>query len=232
MTITSDSYDWWCMVDPGTSGSAFAVLFAAVDRYKPFLFFLDEIYEKDVEKTITPYTGPLIIKKCHALQPDLTKWNCRYDSAGAWFAAHFRRGQKQYLEQVFGAGFPEEEGLRFVAVEKKPGEKEEGLDTLNAMFVNNSIAISQRCGNTIWEYDNYCRDKNGKLPKRNDHEIDNGRYLVKSAGIVAGLSVNRPLSSVVRKAKNTRDYNSGRQAKSRGKLNLMGRIVKNNQPPE
>lgn len=219
MARTAASYDWYCMVDPGTSGSAFAVLFAAVDTYKPFLFFLDEIYEKDVEKTVTTYTGPLIIKKCLALNENLEQWKCYYDSAGAWFAAHFR---KEHADC----------GLRLAPVIKKPGEKEDGLDTLNAMFINNSIAISQRCGNTIWEYDNYCRDKNGKLPKRNDHQIDNGRYLVKAASIIAGLSVNRPLSIARRKGKNTRDYNSGRPEKSRGKLNLMGRIVKMNEPPK
>lgn len=203
------------MVDPGTSGSAFAVLFAAVDPYKPFVFFMDEIYEKDVEKTVTPYTGPLILKKAEALNPNLEQWKCYYDSAGAWFAAHFRNAPET-----------RECGLRFSPVTKKPGEKEDGLDTLNALFISNGIAISQRCGNTIWEYDNYCRDKKGKLPKRNDHNIDNGRYLVKAAGIVVGLSVDIPVRALRRKAKNTRDYNAGPDPKAVGKLNLKDRALK------
>lgn len=210
---SSNNYDWYCMVDPGTSGSAFAVLFAAVDIYKPFVFYLDEIYEKEVEKTITPYTGPLIIEKCLKLHDDPERWKCYYDSAGAWFFAHFNKAYR-------------ESGFRFQAVVKKPGEKEDGLDTLNALFLNNSIAMSMQCGNTIWEYDNYCRDKNGKLPKRHDHEIDNGRYLVKAAGIIAGLSVNEPLSVQRRKAKNSWNYNAGRDDPERGKLNLRSRILK------
>lgn len=207
------------MVDPGTSGSAFAVLFAAVDIYKPFVYFLDEIYEKEVEKTVTPYTGPLIIQKCQALYPDNPeKWKCYYDSAGAWFAAHFRKS--------YGENSPNPSGLRFAPVEKKPGEKEDGLDTLNSLFINNSIAMSQRCGNTIWEYDNYARDKNGKLPKRNDHNIDNGRYLIKMAGIIAGLSINNPIAIRKRKAKNARDYAYGdRPVLRNGKLNLKKRII-------
>lgn len=219
-----DSYDWYCMIDPGTSGSAFAGIFCAVDIYKPYVFFLDEIYEKDVEKTVTPYTGPLIIKKCYELYDRPERWKCYYDSAGAWFAAHFKKSYANPDPEPGSDAF--DCGLRFAPVVKAPGEKEDGLDTLNAMFINNSIAMSQKCGNTIWEYDNYCRDKHGKLPKRNDHNIDNGRYLVKMAGIVAGLSVNRPLSARRRKAKNTRDYNSGPDPRSKGTLNLKARIIK------
>lgn len=210
----AENYSWYCMVDPGTSGSAFAVLFAAVDIYKPFVFYLDEIYETDVDKTVTTHTGPLIVKKCYELNENPETWRCFYDSAGAWFAAHFRKS------------YAEESGLRFAAVEKKPGEKEDGLDTLNALIINNSIAISQRCGNTIWEYDNYCRDKNGKLPKRNDHNIDNGRYLVKTAGIIAGLSTLEPNTVGRRRAKNVRDYNAGPDLKTQGKMNIRSRILK------
>lgn len=215
------------MADPGTSGSAFAVLFAAVDIYKPFVFYADEIYEREVEKTVTPHTGPLIINKCLALQPDLTKWKFHYDSAAAWFAAHYRKGQIEWLRKILGPGATEEDGLRLQPVSKSPGEKEEGLDTLNSLFLSNSIAISMQCGNTIWEYDNYCRDAHGRLPKKNDHNVDNGRYLVKLAGIIAGLTADRPLNSLRRKAKNTRDYNAGRRAPiSKGRINLLGRIKK------
>lgn len=203
------------MVDPGTSGSAFAVLFAAVDIYMPFLFYVDEIYEKEVERTVTPYTGPLILQKALALHPEAEDWKCYYDSAGAWFAAHFRQAKET-----------KDCGLRFAPVHKSPGEKEDGLDTLNALFLSNSIAISTRCGNTIWEYENYCRDKKGKLPKRNDHQVDNGRYLVKMAGIIAGLSIDKPLSVLRRRGKNVRDYNAGKDNRRNGVLNLKHRIMK------
>lgn len=213
-------YQWFCMADPGTSGSAFAVIFVAVDIYKPFLFFCDEIYERDVEKTVTPYVGPLIIQKAMALNPNPEQWKCYYDSAGAWFGAHFRKAYQS------GDGGIADCGLRFVPVEKRPGEKEDGLDIINTLIINNAIAMSTRCGNTIWEYDNYCRDKNGKLPKRNDHQIDNSRYLVKMAGIVANIALDKPLNVVRRRAKSTRDYINDSVRKSKGKLNLAQRIIK------
>lgn len=215
MKRTPANYDWYVMADPGTSGSAFAVLFIAVDTYRPFVFFLDEIYEKEVEKTVTPYTGPLIVEKCLQLNPNIESWRGYYDSAGAWFAAHFRKDPATANS-----------GLKFAPVEKRPGEKEEGLDTLNALFINNSIAISQKCANTIWEYDNYCRDKNGKLPKRNDHQIDNGRYFIKMAGIIVGLSKTRPISLSRRSAKNTRDFTTKKAKGNEGRLNLFSRTLR------
>lgn len=212
----SYNYDWYCMVDPGSGGhgrSAFSVLFAAVDIYKPFIFFLDEIYEKDVEKTVTPYTGPLIVQKALALHPEPHQWKCYYDSAAAWFGAHFRKLNPDIIE-----------GFRFAPVEKKPGEKEDGLDILNSLFIANAIAISIQCGNTIWEFDNYCRDKNGKLVKANDHQIDNSRYLMKMANIVALSSREEPDAPRRLKAKSQRDYVKDFDKKKDGKMGLFAKV--------
>lgn len=212
----SYSYQWFMIADPGSGGSgrsAFSALFAAVDIYKPFVFFADEIYETEVEKTVTGYTGPLIMEKCLKLHPEPEQWRCYYDSAAAWFGAHFRK-------------LPDTEEWRMAPVEKKPGEKEDGLDILNSLFLANAIAFSTQCGNAIWEYDNYARDKNGNLVKRNDHQIDNGRYLMKMANIVAIVMQERPDGPARIKAKNRRDYVNDLEKKKKGKMGLFGKVMK------
>ena len=42
----------------------------------------------------------------------------------------------------------------------------------------NKLVISDRCVKTFWELDNYIKDANGNIPKVNDHQIDNFRYLL------------------------------------------------------
>lgn len=149
------------MADPGTK-AAFAVLFAAYDRHKPHLYLLDEIYEREPEKTTVGYICPQIITKVNGLWPERNTWNYVYDVAGAWFTVD--------AALRFGLGFR--------PCRKRKGQKDDGIATLNEMFALNMISISDRCSNLIWEFDNYYKDKNGNYVKKHDHQIDNTRYLV------------------------------------------------------
>jgi len=44
--------------------------------------------------------------------------------------------------------------------------------------VKNLLTISDRCENLMWEIENYVRDENGRIPKKNDHLLDCFRYLL------------------------------------------------------
>lgn len=192
----SREYDWYCMADPGTSGSAFAVLFAAVNPHVPFIYFVDEIYEIAPELTTVGKIGPQIIEKCRKYHSNPKQWNCRYDSAAAWFRVNF--------DEQFCDRHKYDCGLQFIPVEKKANEMEDGLDTINDLTQRNSYAISANCPHMIWEMDNYMRDAKGRLPRKNNHQIDNFRYLVKTAGIVSGVGVEREIVKANRKTRDMR----------------------------
>ena len=208
----SARFDWWAMADPGSGGSAFAVLFIAYDRYKPFVGCVDEIYETDPVETATGKIGQRIIDICDSYHIPRTAWNCRYDSAASWWPINF-------------AEIYPDSGLIWLPVYKAPGKKEEGLDTIGELVTRRQWLFSQKCGNAIWEYDNYKRKK-GKLVDGNDHQIDNSRYFVTESGVIAKKEEeDRPTRMLVRKAKKQRNYVSLNQdLKERGSNDLFGRI--------
>ncbi len=168
-----DHFEWIVMADPGTAVSPFAVGFYAVDKYSPFLFMLDEIYETEPDLTTPGIICPQIKKLCDKwLGPgsssDNTRWKKYYDSAAAWFAAAARK----------------EHSMHFTAVVKKQGDKETGLQTIQELFFQRRFIISQNCPNAIWEFDNYYKDKKGNFIKKNDNHIDNTRYLINLTSLI------------------------------------------------
>lgn len=163
------------MADPGTAVSPFAVMFICLARYVPHLYIVDEIYEKDPKETISPKICPRIKQKCGLYTDSFHDWRLYYDVAAAWFKQHAANEKDEH-------GQPEP--MYFSPVEKKQNDKESGIDMVNTLFENNYISISDRCVNTIWELDNYFKDKNGNFVKKNDNQIDNLRYFTKISRFV------------------------------------------------
>lgn len=217
-----DLFDWYIMADPGNAGSAFAVLFIAYAAWIPKAFFLDEIYETEGVDTTVGRVGKKIITKAATLYPLAHRWKCYYDVAALWFANNFHG---QFCDENGEHGNC---GLAFMPVEKNQGDKEEGIDTLNDLYLNQQIEISTQCPNTIWEFDNFVRDAKGRIPKRNDHQIDNSRYFVKMSGIVAGKSVDgkKVVGRVQPTKKRERRYVSlEHDLKMRRRQNLFGAVL-------
>jgi hypothetical protein len=86
---------WFTICDPGTS-TCFAVMFAAYNPYTQQVFILDEIYEKDRQRTDTRQIWERIQKKEQELYPGSPNrtWKRYYDEAAAWFSAKCRRISK------------------------------------------------------------------------------------------------------------------------------------------
>ncbi len=156
--------DWilWC--DPAAA-SVFAVLFAAVNRYTKTVYFLDEIYETDQKQMTVQQIGKRIIQMRDALAswPDL-EWRQGYDEAEKWFANEMLSHFNEHFEPT----------------QKMKHDKTTGLTLIKDMMLQNKVIISDRCKKLWWELENYRKDKDGKIVKANDHEIDNFRYLVTS----------------------------------------------------
>lgn len=157
---------WYCMADPGTT-TCFAVLFVCVNNYTKEIICLDEIYETTQQKTSVTSIGRRILEKQNELG-DLAEveWMEYADEAAAWFMTEMADRYSKY----------------FSPTHKSAVDKETGLSLIKDVLLANKITISDRCVNLFWEMQNYVKDKNGKIPKKNDHLIDCLRYLISIEG--------------------------------------------------
>jgi len=73
-------------------------------------------------------------------------------------------------------------GVPFSPTRKRDSNKEEGISLIKDMLIKNKVYISSRCTNLFAEMEGYVKDKQGKIPKKNDHLIDCFRYALWSAG--------------------------------------------------
>lgn len=209
----SRNYEWYCMADPGTT-ACFAVAFFAYLPWKERLFAVDEIYETDPIETALGNIGPRIIEKASELHVPLDQWTWMYDSAAAWFPVNFHERWPN-------------SGIVWQPVEKKAGEKEENINVINELIECNDFLISTKCGNMIWELDNYKRNAKGQIPKKNDHQIDNVRYMIKHCGIIPNKrqGQDEPREPKVRLTTRMRRYISYEQDQNQGE-SFVGRILR------
>ena len=59
--------------------------------------------------------------------------------------------------------------------------KEVRLSSVKDFIREGLFLISDKCPMLVWEMRNYATDEDGKLPKKNDHLIDDVRYLFNDA---------------------------------------------------
>jgi hypothetical protein len=171
--------EWYVILDPGTT-SCFAGLFAAVDPYTSQIFLLDEIYEQDQFKTSTDHIWPMVITKSREFHAKESSWRVFYDDAAAWFGGEVLSRYGVYCQP---AG-------------KYSADKELGISMLKDIARGeNLLFISDRCENLMWEMENYIRDENGRIPKKNDHLID----CLSGDTLVDTLSGQIPIAELVGK---------------------------------
>lgn len=155
-------HEWYTITDPGTA-SVFGGLVACVNPYTRHLYILDVVYITDQRETSTRRVWPRLEAIERELHPQAREddFDRRYDEAAAWFA-------NEVLDTF---------GISFAPTHKAQNKKEQGLSLIKDQLLFNKVTISDRCEKLIWEVENYIRDKNGKIPKVNDHLIDCWRYL-------------------------------------------------------
>lgn len=163
-TISRDRkrMEWIWFADPAAA-STFAVLFAAYNQFTKEIFLLDEIYEQNQANMTVKTIGAQIIQKKSELN-DRSDWRQGYDEAATWFQNEMLDNFSEHLEPS----------------QKAANDKEVGLSLIKDALLQNKITMSERCVKTFWEMDNYYKDRNGQIPKKNDHNIDNLRYILSS----------------------------------------------------
>lgn len=160
---------WYSFADPAAA-SCFANLMIAINPFNRKVYCLDEIYETDQAKMTVKTIGKRIIDQREDLYDEPIQWRMGYDEAEKWFANEML----DWFEESFEPS------------QKAQNDKESGLTLIKDLLLTNQIIISDRCEKLFWELDNYFKDKNGKIPKGNDHLIDciaKGELIATSTGM-------------------------------------------------
>lgn len=157
-------WEFFCAFDPG-SATCFAVLMAAIHIKTNSVVFLDEIYATDQRKTSTKQVFPIAVQKMMDIYPDMDAWTLHYDNAALWF---FTEVQSEY-------------SVCMMPCVKDLKNKENKLGQIKDVMLADLFFMSDRCENLSKEMANYVKDKNGRIPKENDHLIDCMRYIFNAA---------------------------------------------------
>lgn len=181
---TRRDWSFYCTADPA-SGSTFAILFTAIHKYKKVVIHLDEIYEKTPANMATSKMmegveeteNRGVLKVIEEIHPWYEDWTFTYDEAALWFA-------NEVLDN-YGESHPE---INFIPTCKseiskkaKPNDAKPGTGLINDQIAANKFFMTDRCKNFKFEINNYVKDDKGKVPKENDHLIDNARYTNQAA---------------------------------------------------
>lgn len=163
--------EFWCVADPGTS-HPFAVSFWALDREKPKVYVLDEIYETDQKENTTNKIYPRIMAKINEFYPYPDLWNYRYDEAALWFKAHV-------MASHYDPGWTHTNKAEMR--KKQPNEVKPFLDVIKDVLREDIMVMSSRCVMFQKEIVAYKRNEEGKLPRESDDLLDTARYFLASA---------------------------------------------------
>lgn len=159
---------WYTICDPGTS-TCFAILFVAYNPYTQQLFFLDEIYEKDRNRTDTRQIWERIKKKEQELYPDAPNktWKRVYDEAAAWFQREVAANFKESL----------------IPSQKQFNDEETDISRIKMLMAQTgAMIVSDRCYWLRWEIESYVTDEFGRYPDKHNHLLDCCKYLVQICG--------------------------------------------------
>jgi len=150
--------NWIVVADPGTA-SVTGCLFCAHNPYNSKFYILDEIYCKDPKENTVSKIGKEIIEKRHHIE-SRAEWDKVYDEAAKWW-------QMEMIDRYDDAWMP---------TRKELNKKEQGLSLMKDCMLSGNFIVSDKCKYLPWEIENYVKDKNGKIPKKDDHLIDCVRY--------------------------------------------------------
>jgi len=167
--INIKHWDLVITFDPAAS-STFAVLFAAFNQYTRQTFIFDEIYEQEQGLMTVSAIWYAVSTKLESFKR-LGFKNIRYiyDEAESWFKNE--TGEREATKMIW-----------LEPTRKATNDKEFGITLVRELFNKGLIEIAETCIKTLWEFENYMKDENGRIPKKNDHLLDCLRYHCHAVG--------------------------------------------------
>lgn len=162
-----NSWRFFTVCDPGTT-SCFAVLFAAYNPYTQSIVLLDEIYEKDRNKTSSSQIWERIIAKEQALYPNhppRTFFRIA-DEAAAWFINEISHNYREAITPT----------------QKQSRKKDQNISLAKDIMFHDKVRCSSKLDKFFYEMDNFVTKDNGDYPDEDDHLIDDFLYLIAGSG--------------------------------------------------
>ncbi|MBA3754832.1 MAG: hypothetical protein H0X02_00755 [Nitrosomonas sp.] len=157
-------YTYHAIYDPAST-SCFGHISAAVHKRTKKVTCLEEIYEKNKDKTSSKQIWPRAWAIKDSIMPRRDWWRDVYDYAAAWFANEIK---DEYKESM-------------IPCVKDLKDKVVKLSSIKDFIREDLFFVSDHCPKLVWEMRNYATDEEGKIPKKNDHLIDCLRYLFNDA---------------------------------------------------
>lgn len=169
ISIPTDPHKWqvFTIFDPAGS-STFGTLIILFNPYTKHHKVWKEIYEQDPQKMtargIWQQAGPFISE---LKSSGFSEFEYVYDEA----AASFRNEMCEHAPDIW-----------LIPTQKAKTERGEGLSIFRDVITDNLLEVSPECSWFIWEVENYIKDENNRIPKKNDHLIDCYLYFLQAAG--------------------------------------------------
>ena len=161
-------WDFYISFDPATT-SVFGVLLVAINSLDKRVWLLDEIYEDRAMQTRAKPMWELARKKWREISAYDDDWYKLYDYAAAHFQVEI---QAEFDENIHPCT-------------KDMKNKESKLSVIKDLMIYDRFKASDRCvkdkKGVVWEINKYAKDENGMIPKKDDHNIDNLRYILNAA---------------------------------------------------
>lgn len=158
---------WYTSIDPGYS-TCFAVLFACINPYTNQIFWLDEMYITDRRSTAVRDVWPEIRKRQNWLYKN-GNWTTIYDNEATGFATEVQALARDRGERV-----------AIVPTFKQRGDEDTYFRVLNSIFkIPDQSYVAAECKNFIHEINEYETDEHDRYPDEKNHQLDNGRYILK-----------------------------------------------------
>lgn len=161
----SRDFELYSSFDPGTT-SVFANLQAAIHKRTRVVILINELYETNPMRTVVRVMYPESRAKRYQVDEYDGHWTEIYDYEAAYFQVE--------VATEFDVGL--------VPCTKDLKNKENKLSMIKDLMLYDRFLISDECPKTISEIEGYAKDDNGKIPKKNDHNIDNLRYILNQNG--------------------------------------------------
>ena len=153
--------------DPGYA-TCFSVVFSAYDVASRSVYLYAEIYEKDRLKISARKIWERRNNILHESNTLRSQRKNIYDSAATGFASEIRD-----LEENKGVSVP------MLPTAKQKGDEDKYFRMINDLCLEGRLYISNACSATIFEVENYITDEQGRYPDKDNHALDNMRYLTK-----------------------------------------------------